>query len=95
MKTRSYFESRAFWVRQWGANWKVQKTAASWLSQDLGLAKQKLLESNPGAFRCDRTYDQTVTADAFFCVFFRATASSKSLTTLVFNICKYSVKVAL
>ena len=65
------------------------------LSQDLGLEKQKLVESNRGGFFCDRIYDQTVTAGACFCVFFRATASSKSLKTLVFNICKCSVKVAL
>jgi hypothetical protein len=43
---------------------------------------------------CDRTYDQTVTADACFCVFFRATVSSKSLKALGINICKYRVKVA-
>ena len=42
-----------------------------------------------------RNYDQTVTADACFCVFFRATVYSKSLKTLVINICKYNVKVAL
>ena len=63
--------------------------------KDLGLEKQKPLEPNSGAFPCDHSYDQTVTADACLCVFFRATAYSKSLKTLVINICKYSVKVAL
>jgi hypothetical protein len=82
-----------FWTSK-GSPLRVQKTAAFWLSQDLGLEKQKRLESNPGAFSCNRTYDQTVTEDAFFCVFFRATASSKPLKTLVSNICKYSVKDA-
>jgi hypothetical protein len=63
--------------------------------KDLGLEKQKALEPNSGEFSCDRSYDQTVTADACFCVFFRATASPKSLKTRVINICIYSVKVAL
>ncbi len=62
---------------------------------DIGLKKVGPWNYKPGAFFYIRSYDQTVTADAYFCVSFRATASSKSLKTLVFNICKYSVKVAL
>jgi hypothetical protein len=44
---------------------------------------------------CGNVWFRLFFVDACFCVFFRATASSKSLKTLVFNICKYSAKVAL
>src|SRR6266403_1091810 len=65
------------------------------LGHDIGLEKQRSLESNPGAFFCDRSYDQTVTAGACFSIFLHATVSRKSLKTFIFNICEYSVKVAL
>src|SRR5712692_7474509 len=56
---------------------------------DVGLQKEGPWNQKPAAFFYDRSYDQTVTADACFSVFLRATASRKSYKTLVFYICKY------